>query len=73
MKRMYALLKELYGEDQLKAHDLPNWEKIGLRPCQRDVPKQEGTQCGLFTLKFVVHWDGETLNESDELTVKNKT
>jgi hypothetical protein len=73
MKRMYALLKELYGEDQLKAHDVPNWETIGLRPYQRDVPKQEGTQCRLFTLKFAVHWDGETLNESDELTVKNRT
>ena len=73
MKRMYALLKELYGKDQLKAHDVPNWETIGLRPCQCDVPKQEGTQCGLFTLKFAVHWDGETLNEHDELTVNNET
>ena len=73
MKRMYALMKELYGEDQLKAHDVPNWETIGLRPSQRDVPKQEGTQYGLFALKFAVHWDGKTLNESDELTIKNKS
>ena len=56
-----------------QGHDVPNWETIGLRPCQRDVAKQEGTQCGLFTLKFAVHWDGETLNERDELTVNNET
>ena len=72
MKRMYALMKEVYGEDQLKAHDVPNWEKIGLRPCHRDVPKQKSTQCGLFTLKFAVHWDGKKINESEELNVRLK-
>ena len=70
MKRMYALMKEVYGEDQLKAHDVPNWEKIGLRPCHREVPKQINTQCGLFTLKFAVHWDDEKVNESEDLNVR---
>lgn len=61
MRRMELLMRKHYEEAAYKASSEPSWHNIGLRVVPHNLPKQRGTQCGLYMLKYALFWDGKKL------------
>ncbi|KAI4997209.1 hypothetical protein ZWY2020_052551 [Hordeum vulgare] len=58
-QRSVGFLEEVYGKDEYKVSNQPNWVSIAKRPTYVEVPKQGANECGFFWVKFCFTYDGD--------------
>lgn len=61
-------MKEVYGTSEYNKHNVPQWELIAERCNFVKSPEQGANECGFYSLKFIVTYDGVKIVEK----IKNK-
>lgn len=63
MRRLVAVMKEVYGEEEYNKHNGVDWEQKADSCSYYNTPEQGANECGFYTLKFAATYDGDKLVE----------